>query len=99
MKITLGTIAHIKQLAVSREDGGLSDTERVELFDSIDCLDSDELSELYAIVKVGQCRAVAQYAAEVAKDRGREAGAAEHIFGLRELGTFLIAGTADLQLG
>jgi hypothetical protein len=99
MKITLGTIEHIKQLAISREDNRLSEEDTVELFDSIDCLDPDELSELYAIIRVGQSQVVEQFDAAVVDARGRGVDVSEHIFGLRELGTLLAAGTAQLKLG
>jgi hypothetical protein len=41
------------KIALLREARPLTHDENVELFDSIDVLDVDELSELYAIVMVG----------------------------------------------
>jgi len=99
MKITFGTIEHIRQLAISRQGGGLSEAGNVELFDSIDCLDQDELAELYAVALVGQSGKVGLFGAAVDDARGRGYSAAEYLFGLADLGTYLVAGTALLTLG
>ncbi|MFL6656963.1 MAG: hypothetical protein ACJ8GW_02725 [Massilia sp.] len=98
MKITFGTIDHIRRLAICREGGGLSESDQVELFDSIDLLDAHELTELYAILRVGQCQAVEQYGVEVAAASAGDAGAVERLFAMPELGTLLTAGIAKLHL-
>jgi len=99
MKVTIGTIEHIKQLAMLRQEGVLTEEGRVELFDSLDCLDLDELSELYAIACVGKSGSVELYGAAVDESNGRGVGAAEYLFGLGDLGASLAAGTALLKLG
>lgn len=98
MKLTVGTIEHITQLAAFRQEGRLSESDHVELFDAIDCLDSDELSELFGIAQVGNYQAVEQYSATVADAKRRGTGTAEYLFGLRELGTHLAAGALKLKL-
>ncbi|NOT12455.1 MAG: hypothetical protein HOP23_11585 [Methylococcaceae bacterium] len=52
-KLTLSAIKHTMKIALLREARPLAHNENVELFDSIDYLDIEELSELYAIVMVG----------------------------------------------
>ncbi|GJI94267.1 hypothetical protein RugamoR57_09850 [Duganella caerulea] len=97
MRITVGTIEHIRDLALSRQDRGLSEAGNVELFDSIDCLGQDELGELYAVACVGQSGKIGGDEA-VGDARGRGASAAEYLFGLGNLGTYLAAGAALLKL-
>ncbi len=98
MIITAGTIEHIAQLAAFREQGRLSEAARVELFDSIDCLNLDELSELYGIVEVGRWRTVTRYHAAVAEAKVRGFDTAEYLFDLGNLGTYLASGMAELKL-
>ena len=99
MKITIGTVEHIKQLAISRQNGRLAKADCAELFDSIDCLDLDELSELYAIARVGELQSLEQYDVAFAEAKGRGFTIVEHLFGLSELGKYLISGTFQLKLG
>ncbi len=98
MKITVGTIEHITQLAIFRAAGRLSEADTVELFDSIDCLDLDELSELYGIAHVGRWLVVDQYEAAVADAKVSGFGAVGYLFGLGDLGMHLTAGMAQLKL-
>lgn len=98
MRITVGTIEHIRDLALSRQDGGLSEAGNVELFDSIDCLDQDELGELYAVVCVGQSGKIGVFGEAVGDARVLGASAEEYLFGLGNLGTYLAAGAALLKL-
>lgn len=51
--LTFSTIEHIAEQALLRETKPLTREENIELFDSIDCLDINELSELYAITMIG----------------------------------------------
>ena len=94
MKITQGALEHITQLAISRQAGELSSAEYVELFDSIDCLDYDELSELYKIVGIGAER----YGADIPDISVKEKSAVEQLFSVEKLGAYLIAG-ADVLFG
>lgn len=72
VKLTISTIEHIVKLASLRDANPLAPDENVELFDSMDCLDIDELSELYAIVVVGSLDNAQEFlgAKEEARTRG-----------------------------
>lgn len=87
MKITQGTIEYIRQLAISRQTGELSSEDNTELFDAIDCLNLDEMSELYAIVRTG----ASHYGEEIPNINMGEKSAAEQLFGAQKLGTYLLA--------
>lgn len=98
MRITLGTIKHIRKLATLRQDGGLSEAGNVELFDSMDCLDQGELGELYAVACVGRSGNIGLFGEAVDEARDLGANTAEYLFSLDNLGMYLASGMALLKL-
>ena len=97
MKFTDGTITHIAQLASDREIKELSEENRIELFDSIDCLDMEELSELYAIVQVGKSNNPSDFQKQIIEGKEKGFQIAEEIFSLNNLGHLLKVGTKLLR--
>ncbi len=71
-KLTLSAVKHTMKIALLREVRPLAHDENVELFDSIDCLDIEELGELYAIVMVGLLESPQEFGSfeKYAKEKG-----------------------------
>jgi hypothetical protein len=92
MKITIDTIEHIKNLALTRENEELSHDDNIELFDSIDCLDLEELSDLYAIAHIGYGSSANEFKILVAKAKKLGFDLTDELLGLVDLGSALKRG-------
>lgn len=90
--ITAGTIEHIIDLGKSREAGLLSSELRVELFDSIDCLDENELAELYALLEFAKAGKLESFSELVCKAKDIGFSLVEEVFEYNKLGSCLSKG-------
>lgn len=92
MIITTDTIEHVIVQGKAREVGELGHEARIELFDSIDCLDADELAELYAIIEIGKSGDPELFSELILKAKEIGFSLAEAIFKNNKLGSDLSKG-------
>ena len=92
--ITTATIEHLIELGRSRELRKISPQETAELFDSIDCLDIEELAELYALLEIGKSERYESFVGLSFKARELGFSLVEVIFEQDRLGSLLSKGYA-----
>jgi len=91
-------LAYIAQLASHRNPGFPADSDDIELFDSIDSLGFDELSELYAVVVVGRTLDPSNYQGALAQGKSVGFDLVSVLIANSELGQNIIAGARALRI-
>jgi hypothetical protein len=97
MKLTKGTVEHIRVLAILREKEGLSRDDSIELFDSIDCMDMEELSLFYALVHFGMKKNESDFDFLVSKAKKKGFSVVEELFDNKDLGSYLREGLTKIE--
>lgn len=98
MQLTGGTLKHIEQLALLREAKALPHEDNVELYDSIDCLNMEELSELYAVVTAGIELDVSAFPQYINDAKSKGFSVVGELFNMGKLGSHLKRGAELLRM-
>jgi len=95
-EIQLENIKYIIQLAVIREEDRITDNQRIDLFDSIDCLNLDELSILFAVFSVGKSGEVKKYDIYLSQALNLGFPLVDELYNNSLLGVLLTSGLKEL---
>jgi hypothetical protein len=98
MKLAQATIEHIQYLAKLREQEKLLPNDKVELFDSIDAMDMEELSGFYALTFIGLGHNKNEYQLLVLEAKQKGFGVVDELFELSNLGTALQQGVRSIDI-
>lgn len=91
-------LAYIARLASHRNPDLPTKSDDIELFDSIDSLGLEELSELYAVVVVGRTLDASKYQGALAQGKSVGFGLVSVLIADSELGQNIPAGAKALRI-